>query len=461
MFATMPSTTGINKAGFRNLLESRCNGDHREFGRQVTHLLGLTDARGRYHTDRLGRRVLRDPADQARIPISDISTRGLLEATVGEGVNPKIIGQYLNNRELFETSTGGEAATWTRSLFEDSGAGAVMASAFANINAYTGVVSGLLEVAILEAYENPEFIGDVLAPAEPSKQFEGRKTIGVSRLGNQAEERLPGMPTKRVGAIDRWITQPRTVEKALACEVTQEAMFLDITGGQLAEHCGAAGVGEWLAYAKELDCVDAFIGVTNSFNYRGTSYTTYVASGALYDNYISSGNELLHEDNVQAPLIKFRDMTDPETGTRILIRPNTVLVNREKIRLANGIFGPNAIGYQLRDVPTAGAGVTQQINVSEPAYKGQFKVLESPLVYQRCTDSTGLNLSATNAGKAWWMFESGPKTLVWVQNWPLRTQTAAPNNADMIDRGVVMFVKADLRGVAMWKDPRRSVHSRA
>jgi len=452
----------INRTGFRQLLESQCNGDAREFGRRVTHLLGTTDAQGRFHTGVNGRRTLRNPVDAsgrevARLSPDEVSVRGLLEATIGEGPNLKKIGQYLAMRELLESS---EAEQWTRSLLEDSGAGSVQASAFANINAFTAVTSGLLEASILAAYESPEFIGDQLAPPEPSKQFEGRKTIGVSRLGNVAEERLPGMPTKRVGVTERWITQPRTIEKALSAEVTQEALFLDLTGGQLAEHCGAPGVGEWLGYARELDIIDALIGVTNSYNYKGTNYTTYVAGGALYDNYISSGNELLHEDNVQSCLIKFRDMVDPETGTRILIRPNTVLLNREKVRTANAIFGPTAQTYQLRDAPGATSG-TQQINVSDPAYKGQFQVLESPLVYQRCTDSTGLNLSATNAGKAWWMFERGAKTLVWVQNWPLRTQTAAPNQVDMIDRGVVMYVKADLRGVAQWKDPRRAVASRA
>lgn len=451
----------INRTGFRNLLENDCNGDARAFGRRVTHLLGLTDAKGRFHTGPGGRRVLKNPTDSAgreipRVSINDVSVRGLTESLLGESPNLKRVSGYLAQRDLIESS---EYESWTRSLLEDNGAGAVMASSFANINAFTGVVSGLLEVSILEAYENPEFIGDQLAPVEPSKQFEGRKTIGVSRLGNVAEERLPGMPTKRVGAGERWITQPRTVEKALACEITQEALFLDLTGGQLADHCGAPGVGEWLGYARELDIIDAFIGVGTIYNYKGTSYATYIAAG-YYDNYLSSGNELLHEDNVQAALIKFRDMTDPDTGTRILIRPNTVLVNREKIRTANAIFGPTAQSYQLRDAPGATTG-TQQINVSDPAYKGQFRILESPLVYERCTASAGLNLSASNAGKAWWMFESGPKTMVWTQNWPLRTQTAAPNNLDMIDRGVVMYTKADLRGTVTWKDPRRSVASRA
>lgn len=448
----------INRTGFRTLLESGCGGDAREFGRRVSHLLGVTDARGRFYFGPHGRRVLKDPTTGTpRVRPDEVSIRGLTEALLGEEWAKKLpaVSAYLNMRPLVEADD-----TWTRSVLEDNGAGAVMASTFANINAFTAGVSGLLDVMILEAYESPEFIGSQLAPVEPSKQFEGRKTIGVSRLGNVAEERLPGMPTKRVGVGERWITQPRTVEKSLACEVTQEAIFLDLTGGQLAEHTGAAGLGEWLGYAQELDIIDSFIGVTSSYNYKGTNYDTYIAAG-YYDNYLSSGNELLHEDNAQAALIKFRDMTDPDTGTRILVRPNTVLVNRGKIRTANAIFGATAQSYQLRDVPTAGAGVTQQINVSDPAYKGQFKILESPLVYERCSAAAGLNLSASAAEKAWWMFESGPKTHVWVQNWPLRTQSAAPNQVDMIDRGVVMYTKADLRGVAMWKDPRRSVQSRA
>lgn len=443
----------INKAGFRNLLESQCNGDAREFGRRVSHLLGVTDQAGRYYFGPHGRRVLKDPAEGlVRLKPDEVSLRGLTESLLGEDWQAKMpaIRAYSALRPLLENDD------WSRSLLEDNGAGAVMASTFANINAFTGSVAGLLDVMILEAYENPEYIGSQLAPVEPSKIFEGRKTIGVSRLGNVAEERLPGMPTKRVGTGERWITQPRTAEKSLSCEVTQEAIFLDLTGGQLAEHTGAAGLGEWLGYAQELDIIDSFIGVVNSYNYKGTSYNTYIAAG-YYDNDITSGNELLHEDNIQAPLIKFRDMTDPDTSTRILIRPNTVLVNREKIRTANSIIGPTAQQYQFRDATTS----AHQINVADPAYKGQFKLIESPLVYERCRAATGLNLSADASGKIWWMFESGPRTHVWVQNWPLRTQSAVPNQVDMIDRGVVMYTKADLRGVDMWKDPRRVVRSKA
>lgn len=442
----------ITKGNFRNLLEGECNGNVTHFGRRLSYLMGLTDMQGRYHTRPNGNRTLKDPAGQPRIRPDEVPVRALMETLVGDDAM-RVTSQlraYGQLRPLLESD-----ATWTRSLLEDNGAGAVMASSFANINAFTAGVTGLLDVMIIEAYENPMFIGSVLAPVEPSKIFEGRKSIGVSRIGNLAEAREPGMPTKRVQVGERYITQPRTAEKALSCEVTQEALFLDITGGQLAEHAGAAGVGEWLGYAQELDIIDSFIGVVQSHNYNGTSYNTYIAAG-FYDNDIASGAELVHESNVEAALIKFRDMTDPDTSTRILVQPNTVLVNREKLRTANAIFGPTAQQYQLRGDSTA----QHEINVSDPAYKGQFKILESPLVYERCAAADGLNLS-TNSGKVWWLFESGPKGHVWVQNWPLRTQSAAPNQVDMIDRGVVMYTKADLRGVAFWKDPRRVVRNKA
>jgi hypothetical protein len=439
----------LTKTSVRELFESHCGSDPRRFGATVCHMLGLTGRDGRRNTDAAGNYRLRPAANGDRLRTSEVSLRALAEALLGEDA----IERHLRPnaiRDLVET----------RDVLEGTGAGAVMPSGFANINAFTAATAGLLEAMVLEAYENPAFVGDVLAPVEPSKQFEGRKTIGVARIGDLAEERLPGMPTKRVQVGERWLVQPRTVENALSCEVTQEAVYLDLTGGQLAEHTGATGLGEWLGYRKELRIIDSFIGVVNSFNYKGTNYTTYVAAGTLYDNYISSGNELLHEDSVQNVLIKFRDMTDPETGTRVMIQPNTVLVNREKVRTANAVLGPTAQGFQFRDAPGATTG-TQEITISDPAYKGQFRIIESPLVYERCDAASGLNLSADASAKAWWVFESGSKTHVYVQNWPMRTQSAAPNQVDMIDRGVVLYTKADERGVPMWKDPRRSVQSRA
>lgn len=417
------------------------------FAREMLHYLGLVDRQGRRHQDHAGNGVLKDPTDSAGKPIgrfrpTEFSLRDLAEATIGEEWAAKLNPNMVQKAQLFEE------------VFPilEAGAGALAASQFANINAFTAVVAGLLEVSVLEGFQTPEFIADQLMPAEPTRMFEGRKVIGASRIGDRAEERLPGMPTTRINIGERWITQPRTVENALASEVSQEAVYLDLTGEVLQN---ASDVGTWLGYRKELRCIDAFIGVTNSYVYKGSAYNTYIAAG-YFDNDFS--NELLHWDNVQAVLIKFRDMKDPETNTRILTNPNTILVNAEKLIVARSIVGDLAGMVQYRDAPGATSD-PQQVREFNSPYKGMFNILTSPLVYERCTAADGLNLSASNAGKYWWTFQKG-KPFKYAQNWPLRVQQAAPNNLEMIDRGIVLYVKADERGIPMVYEPRLVVRSK-
>lgn len=410
------------------------------FVRKIYEGLGLVDRRGKRHTDRAGNPRLVAPKDQAGNQLEalrpeEFSLRDLAESIIGEDWADQLRPDRVRQVMLMEERGQG---------ILEAGTGAIAASAFANINAFTAVVAGLLEVKVLEGWQNPAYIADQLMPAEPTKMFDGRKVIGVSRVGDQAEERLPLMPTKRVQVGERWITQPRTVENALSCEVSQEAVYLDLTGDVLTE---AGDLGNWLGYRKELRCIDLFIGVTNSYVYKGTSYNTYLTAGT-WDNDIAS-NELLHWTDIEEVEIKFRDMTDQETSTRVLIQPNTILVNREKLHTANAILG--ATNVQYRDATSSAHNIREFPN----PVKG-YTVIESPLVYERCTASNGLNLSASVAGKYWWVFEKG-KPFKYAQNWPLRTQQAAPNQMDMIDRGVVFYMKADERGIPMVYEPRRVV----
>jgi len=416
------------KIALRNLLESH-GGDRGACAGHLLHLVGLTDRNGQRYRGRGGRPELRDPADGVpRLDLSQCSLRNLAEEFIGEDA----VERWMNPNA-------------TRALLE-AGAGAIPPSVFSNINAFTGVTSGLIEVAILQGYQNPMFIGDQLMPTEPSRQFEGRKTIGVSRIGDVAEERLPGMPTARAKIGERWITQPRTVENALAVEILQETVYLDLTGQAVSE---GTDVGTWVRYRKELRQIDAWIGVTNNYNYKGSTYNTYLTSGNWIND--KSGNELITQENVKAAWILFRDMTDQETGTRILTNPNAVLVQREYLDRVTALLGSPNLQYQ---VTPALADTAIRRAVDGPSiYAGKYEILESPLVYERINAATGLNQSAANAAKYWWMFEKG-KPMVYVENVPFRVQSASPGQLDMIDRGVVLYVKADERGVPMVKDPR-------
>lgn len=424
----------IGKIALRNLLEDHA-GDRAACAGELLHFVGLVDRDGHRYRGRNGQQELRDPADGApRLRLNECSLRNLAEEFIGEDA----VERWMN-------------PSVTRALLE-AGTGAIPPSVFSNINAFTGVTAGLMEVAILEGYQNPMFIGDRLMPTESSRQFEGRKTVGVSRVGDTAEERQPGMPTARAKIGERWIQQPRTVENSLAIEVLQETVYLDLTGQVTGE---ANDLGTWVRYRKELRQIDAFIGVTNNYNYKGSSYSTYLTSG----NWVNkiTGNELLTHENIKAPEIKFRDMTDQETGTRILTNPNAVLVQREYLDRMTAILGSPNLQYQV--TPALADTAIRRAVDGPSVYAGKYEILESPLVFERINSATGLNETvAATAAKYWWMFEKG-KPFVYVENWPLRVQTAAPGQLDMIDRGVVLYVKADERGVPMTKEPRGVVQS--
>lgn len=432
----------IGKQSARQLFESL---GPAAFAKNVRYLLGASDPKGKRYRNKTGTQERRKPRDSKGAEIqpldpSSFSLRDLAEAILGEQWEAKMRSPRWSMAVALQEE---------EALLEDTGAGAVMASQFADINAFTAVVSGLLEISLMDGWENPEFIMDQVMPDVPTRMFDGRKVIGTTRLGDVAAPRYPGEATKRAGFSERWITQPRTVENALACEVTQEAVYLDLTGEVLEQ---ANAVGDWIRWRKEMRCIDLFIAVVNSYSYNGTSYNTYQANGT-WNNQIT-GNELLYWEQIQTAEILFRDMLDPATNLRVRIVPDSMYVNQEKLYTAQMVVGATEV--ELRGAPGATSG-NQDVRKSKNPVPG-YKIYTSPLVYQRMTDASGLNLSSSNAGKYWYLWDSKKPPFKYASNWPLRVQQAAPNQVDLIDRGIVLFVKGDERGVPMVYEPRRIVN---
>lgn len=434
----------IGKQSTRQLFESM---GAAAFAKNVRHLLGASDINGRRYRDpNTGVQKRRKPrdskgAEMAALDPNSFSLRDLAEAILGENWAAKM----KSPRWVLAVALQEE-----ESLMEDTGAGGVAASSFADINAFTAVVSGLLEISVMDGWENPEFIMDQIMPDVPTRMYDGRKVIGTTRLGDVAAPRYPGEATKRAGFSERWITQPRTVENALACEVYQETVYLDLTGEVLEQ---ANAVGDWVRWRKEMRQIDCFLGVTNTYSYNGTSYNTYIQNG-FFNNQIT-GNELLFWEQVQTVELAFRDMFDPATGLRVRIIPDSMYVNQEKLYTAQATLGATELEY--RGAPGS-TSANQDIRRFQNVLRN-YKLFTSPLVYQRMTDASGLNLSTTNAGKYWYVWDSKKPPFKYASNYPLRIQQAAPNQVDLIDRGIVLFVKADERGVPMVYEPRRIVNS--
>lgn len=451
----------LNGSKLRQLYESYVNDPTRAGGAgrygfvvHVRHMLGLCDAEGNDYRDRAGNRRIQE----AQLQAEEFDLGDLGFALIGhdfkryfDPTNPGSLSGVASFRMLTEAANPGDG----RALLESTGVG-IDVSAFANINAWTAVTGGLLERRLLEGFYNPQFIADELMPAESTRMKEGQKVIGVSRIGDKGKERQPGQPHERAGFGERWVTLPSTRENSLAIDVTKEAVFFDLTGGILEE---ASQVGEWLAYRKEIEVIDAFIGVTSqsggrvAFNYKGTAYDTY--SPTRVNGYLNQqANELIDWTSFEASWLLFQRMEDPHTGTRILAMPDTVLVNPGKVATAEMIVGASAM--ERRTAGSATQATAGTLNVSQGSANpvsrfGVKKVLFSPLVEQRCTDASGLALTPTNATKYWWHFQQG-RVFKYMQNWPLTVAQAPANNYEMLDRGLVASYFANERGTP-------SVHS--
>lgn len=437
----------LNIIKMRDLYESRTkqsNGRFR-FLTEMRHGLGLCDSEGNDYRDIAGNRQLRE----RHLRPENFSLAELAEAIVGPTwrslFNPdsKELGRYTVARSLVEA--GGDR----RALTEAAGIG-VDPTAFLNINTFTSVVGGLVEVKILEAFKNPAFIGDRLAPAEPTK-LNGQKIIGVNRIGDRGRKRLPGEAHTRAQFNERWVLTPETRENALAVDIYKETVFFDLTGDILNV---AASVGEELGYRRELEILSLIIGGTNTFNYNGTAYNTYSSSLNSIGYFNDFSNPLTDWTSLQADILKFARMQDPYTGKRLLIVPNTILVNPAKVATANLIVGATATERRTAGANTQATASTLNVSVtpSNP-YSGQFEVLSSPLLEQMCVTAAadgGLALSQANADEYWWMMEAG-KSFRYMQNYPLSVAQSAPNQYEMLDKGIVATYFANERGIpSVW-----------
>lgn len=410
----------------------------------LKHGLGLCDANGTRHKDNAGNCKL----VEQKIRPEQFSIQELAEAIIGpswrqfyDPANGEKMARYNTAKSLVESGFPNDS----RALMEATGIG-IDPTAFANVNAFTAVVGGLIEVKILEAFQNPSLIADQLMPAEATK-LNGQKVIGTNRIGDKGKRRNPGEAHQRAQFNERWIETPETRENALAVDILKESIFFDLTGDILNV---AASVGEELAYRKELEVIDTIIGVNNSFKYNGTAYNTYATSETL--GYLNDqSNPMVDWTSIQASMLRFARMKDPGTGKRILIQPNTILVNPARLATAQLILGANMTETRVAAGATqATAGTLQIRQTPGNPYSSQFTVLSSPLVEQRCTEADGLNLSQANADDYWWIMQSG-KSFKYMQNYPLTVTQAPSTQYEMLDKGIVATYFANERGIpSVW-----------
>ncbi len=383
---------------------------------------------------------------QGRARPNEFSLRTIAEAIMGH----EFTGEF------FHPSGGYD---WSGGALQEA---AIDPTAFQNINTFNRAVAGLVTAEIMDRFMQPDFFGRDLVTIKPTR-MNGQKIIGVARMtsvSSAAKGRLPGEQHAEIGTSEAWQTTPETVEKALKCRVTREAVFYDLTDQVLEE---AGEVGHELGYGMEKDIADCVEGTTSSYNRNGTSYSTYQSSSPWINNQsngIASGS--FDYTNVDKARQLFVGMTDPESGKEIKVYGKDILVMpANELLMRQQVYGTALqLGTQLNsNFPSAWTKGGNPLEQATRPYDGQFSIRNvGPIWYNRATASDGLNLSASNAKQYWWIGDFA-RAFWWMENWPLTPWQAMADELAMKDQGLVAVYGCNYRGVAYVREPRYVVRN--
>ena len=305
-----------------------------------------------------------------------------------------------------------------------------------DISAFTNITGQIIYSKILEAYDLEAFVMSKLVETIPT-QFDGEKIPVSGFLENFGREIHPGMPYPNIGFSEEYVETPQTKKYGLIVPITREAIFFDRTHLILSR---AAEVGETLALGKEKRILDAVLGVTNTFKWKGKAYNTYCSLATdPYVNAITS-NPLTDWDSLEKAENLFANMLDPSTKEPILVEPDTVLVMPQKRGIAHRLFCASEVSYS-----TSGTTLSESPNPF-----ARYKVASSRLAYKRLLDS---GVTATNAAGHWYL-GNFRKAFAYMENWPITvTQSPLGSEVDFTQDIVVRF-KASERGTPAVLNPR-------
>ena len=437
----------INPIKIKDLYESRkkqSNGVKR-FVIEMRNMLGLCDAEGNDYKDASGNRLIKDK----KIDAGQFSLKALAEGMFGDKFydtfNPTSAGtmsRHLGYGDEVANSTGNKLAAL------EEGVGAPLdPSAFININAYSILTGGLIEVRILEGFQNPAFIGDKLMKTIPTR-LNGQKIINVNPNYPAATKRQPGQEFPRTQFGQRWIETPETRELSLAIDVTREAVFFDLTNSVLQN---ASQIGEEVGYQKELDILNTVIAasVGSLFNWKGQNYAVYSdLSSTLGYNSLLASNGLVDWVSLQNAMTQLYRNVDPDTRKRILINPNAILLTQSQVPTANLILNATMTQRRTGTGATPAQTTSMPLNVSDtagsPFYK-QFEVLTSPLLEQQLI-ATGVAANLAAANNLWFLMDT-TKAFAYMQNSPLTVNQATATDYALLNQGLISSYFAFERGI--------------
>lgn len=365
--------------------------------------------------------VLRDALKNRRIQRHDLSLQEMAGSFMGENWEAQLSHYY-------DMMRGGASSIALR-----ESADAVDASGFAEIGGQ------LLVDIVRDKY--------VYATQASDKMFT-KMPVGQN-LGTHIEPWLSDVldegatvnqlqPYPFTQFIHQTVTYPAPIKRGRICAVSVEMIRADKTQQAFES---AESVGKRLGLQIHKERMKVVLGITNNHVFNGTSFNTYLASGAwvnLLDNFtLNSWRDVNRIEQL------FNQMVDPVTGEVIEIEGMQCLVMPFNKHNARRIL--NATETRSGDITT---GTGDQIIAGNPL--DAYELLVDKHSRKLLLDS-GLTAAKTETVTIWGDFR---KAFVEREVWPMTVVQAAPNNIWEFTRDIALAVKASVYNIQGVRDPR-------
>ena len=315
-----------------------------------------------------------------------------------------------------------------------------------NTSAFQNISGQIVYSATLEKYGSAEFTIAKMIPEVKALILDGEKMAGITEMGDVSAFRKEGDPYQEAGVGEDWIYTPPVPDYGRIVSVTWEAVFNDRTG-QLLERCG--DVGHWIGYGEEVAAIDCIIDenvTAHRYNWRtaGQIATYNDNTGShTWDN-LAATNTLVDWTNLNTAEQLFNQMTNPFTGTPIMIEPKHLIVSKQNEQTARRII--NATEIKATTPGYATSANPMQATQANP-YLNKYEVVTSQLFYARMATKT-----------SWYLADIGKLAKRMVAE-PLNVVQAPSNSTADFERRIVSRYRANKRYAHVTVQPRASVKS--
>ena len=357
----------------------------------------------------------------------------------------EVAGADFSVRDLFENLVeDGEriVKAWENPKRRNSSS-IMEASQAVDTSAFSNITGQIIYNAILEGYENPEFLWKELFTDMSSTVLNSERLPGIGGTGDEAEVVDEGQPYPIVGLNEEYVDFGPMLKRGFIIPITREIIVADRTG-LLLERASESGY-HYLGINMEKRALNVFTGQSgfNTYTRNGANTNTYQTSGGYINQ--QSGNALTSWRSMNAAELLFDSMTDPNTGEPMIVSGQMDIVVPTALKMdAFRILNVNGIGQVDNTASTATVRQygPNPLTAGSMVHATGLRVLSNAYIKKQTGSSTG------------WYFGQPKKAFLKRTAWEIETEQAATNSEAMFVADIWMRYKCSEESQFGVKNPR-------